>query len=68
MIHACPELKKCKFDNFDKPPHWFGAYLNDSPDRDGLIFAVEYSNADDNTWVGTGMKFHFCPACGEKIG
>jgi len=67
MMHSCPELDKYDLRDYDKPPHWLSPSLKDSPDGDALIFTVVYTNTEDNTKVGMGMKFDFCPCCGEKI-
>lgn len=67
MGHLCSELCKAKMKSFDKPPHHLEPRLRDAPDDDGLILTILYTNTDDHTQLGCGMRFLFCPACGEKL-
>ena len=67
MKHTCPGLEKCKMDNYDKPPHHLSPCLKQAPDGDGLILTVLYMNKEDNVSVGWGMRFNYCPACGEDL-
>lgn len=68
MMHSCVELSKYTMKGYNKPPHCLVPRLQDSPDGDALIFTVVYTNTEDNTQVGTGIKFYSCPMCGEKTG
>ena len=67
MKHSCPGLKKYKMANFNKPPHIFDSKLQDAPDGDGMILMVLYMNTRDDTKLGWGMRFNYCPACGEDL-
>ena len=68
MKHSCLKLDECKMINHNKPPHMFDSQLKDAPDGDGMLLTVLYMNADDNTRLGWGMRFNYCPACGKKLG
>ncbi len=68
MKHSCIGIEKYnKMEGLDRPPHYLTPRLQDSPDNDGAIFTVVYSNNDDHVQLGCGMKLHFCPACGEGL-
>lgn len=67
MIHSCPGLKKCTMVNHDKPPHMFDSQLKDAPDGDGMILTILYMNTGDDTRLGWGMRFNYCPACGKDL-
>lgn len=67
MKHTCPGLKKCKMENYDKPPHYFSSCLKQAPDGDELVLTVVYMDKKDNVSIGWGMRFSYCPACGECL-
>ena len=68
MQHSCLELDRCKMANFDKHPHYLNSSLKDAPDGDGALLTVIYTHIGGNTQLGWGMRFHYCPACGENLG
>ena len=53
--------------NYEKPPHMFDSQLKDDPDGDGMVLTILYMNTKDDTRLGWGMRFKFCPACGEDL-
>lgn len=67
MKHVCPGLEKCKMVNYNMPPHMLDSCLEDAPDGGGMLLTVLYMNAKDDTKVGWGMRFSYCPACGECL-
>ena len=67
MKHTCSGLKKYKMAKFDKPPHYLDSLLQTPADGDGVNLTVMYMNLDDNTRLGWGMRFSYCPACGKKL-
>lgn len=67
MKHSCPELEKHKMVNYDNPPHVFDSRLKQAPDGDELILTVLYTNTKDPVSIGWGMRFRYCPACGECL-
>jgi hypothetical protein len=68
MKHACSGLKKYKMANLSKHPHYLDSSLQDAPERDGVLLTVRYVNLEDQTKLGWGMRFDYCPACGEYLG
>lgn len=68
MRHTCFGLDECKMENYDKPPHYFSPLLKQAPASDELVLTVMYMNEKDKVNVGWGMRFIYCPACGEHLG
>lgn len=67
MKHTCSGLEKCKMANFSKHPHYLDSHLQDAPEGDGVLLTVIYTNLEDQTKLGWGMRFNYCPACGEDL-
>jgi len=58
--------------DIDRPPHYFSFRVLDSPDGKGMNYTGEYMHtADDGKTMdarfGWGIKFSYCPICGEKL-
>jgi len=68
MKHSCPELDKYKMANYNKPPHMLDSQLKQAPDGDELVLTVLYTNTEDDTRLGWGMRLNYCPACGGNLG
>ena len=66
MNHHCLNAAY-KMAKYDKPPHYFDSCLKDAPDGGEVIMTTLYMNEKDKTSIGWGMRFKFCPACGEKL-
>ena len=65
-MHSCLK-SEYKMMKHDEPPHYLDSLLQTCPDGDGVNLTVMYMNKKDRISFGWGMRFKFCPACGEDL-